>query len=777
MGVTLAVESIRENLNVKDKKQTLKKIGKHICIFALGVLYSLSGFGKSFSPFGIAFACSMQKGFLITATGGAVAGYFFSLDSVTALRYTAAILAMVVVMTALKTFYWLKDNPITSVVVVFICVFITGIAMVVAEGITALGVLLCFSEGAIGGVTTYAFIKCKSVFSVKNGLSCLTSKEATAIVISAVVLLLSINSFNIYKIYPAHIIASLLVLICGYYGRESGGAIVGVCSGVAMLLDEGNIYLLSFYALGGLLSGAFSQFGRIAGFFAYCFSGVAITVVAYNSANVLPLVIETVISGVLFFVITQKFNNKLEAVFLPAVTSPVIESVRSDIVSKLKRASEYSAEICESVTTVNKAITKSKQEDASGIIRRTRDKICGSCGLYDSCWGESQKNTSQNFDTLLNLKKEGVYLEYKTAPQSFASFCIRTENICSSFNKLYGEYTINQRMESRIREIHSSAAEQFINVAALLDSLSESVAKNVRFDMDIAARVRVAASGCGLNPTESCCYYNNTDKIVIELKIKKPYDKTLLHNLYVQLGVLSGRKLELPEITEDDEEVKLSYKEKSDYIIVSSVVQYNASEQRFSGDSYTTFQDNDGYFYALICDGMGTGTNAAVASSLAVSLFEKLIKAGFGIIPSIKTVNSALISKSGDECSVTLDLACVDLYTGHCEFYKCGAADSLVKKHNKIVNIGFSTMPLGILSECDIKNGGGSLSDGDVIVMCSDGVREEDYYPLRKELKGFGGGSVRNFTTSVSELIRRNQPPKNDDMTVLTLALTKNEDR
>ena len=35
-------------------------------------------------------------------------------------------------------------------------------------------------------------------------------------------------------------------------------------------------------------------------------------------------------------------------------------------------------------------------------------------------------------------------------------------------------------------------------------------------------------------------------------------------------------------------------------------------------------------------------------------------------------VNTCLISKSGDECSVTLDLTAIDLFTGHIEFFKCG---------------------------------------------------------------------------------------------------------
>jgi stage II sporulation protein E len=217
------------------------------------------------------------------------------------------------------------------------------------------------------------------------------------------------------------------------------------------------------------------------------------------------------------------------------------------------------------------------------------------------------------------------------------------------------------------------------------------------------------------------------------------------------------------------------YKEKAEYKIVSAGVQFNANGEKYSGDSFSTFQDNNGYFYAVICDGMGTGTKAAISSNLAVTLLEKLIKAGFGIKSSINTVNTSLISKSGDECSVTLDLVVFDLFTGRVEFYKCGASDTVVKRNGKIVDVGFSSLPLGIINNLDIGCGSGMLRAGDVMLVHSDGVREEDVDYLKRELKSFDNGNVRNFTTELCENIRRYHPQKNDDMTVLTLAITKND--
>ena len=542
-----------------------------------------------------------------------------------------------------------------------------------------------------------------------------------------------------------------------------------------MSLGTENVFLLGFYALGGLLSGAFSAFGRIASFVAFLFSGVAVTAIAFQKAEILPVLIETVVSGIAFIILTLKFNSNLERVFLPAVTSPVIDSVKSGIIGRLKNASEISSEIYTSLTTVNEALNKNDKNDVEDIIKKTREQVCGSCGLYDVCWKEGRDQTVNSFRSLLDLKKNGIYLEYKTIPQQFASACIRSENVSSSFNKLYSEYKLNETNQSRISEIYNLASQQFVNVSALLDSVCDDMSQDLTFDMDIAARVRAAAVSCGFEPLEACCVLNSAEKMTLEIKIKIPYDKTNVKNFSSQLDVITKRRLELPEIEIYGTYAHFVYKEKPIFKVVSAGVQFNADGERFSGDSFTTFEDKKGFFYAIICDGMGTGTKAAVSSNLAVTLLEKLIKAGFGIQSSVNTVNTSLISKSGDECSVTLDLAVFDLFTGRIEFYKCGAADSTVKRNGKITDVGFCSLPLGIINQADMGCGCGTLNASDVIVMCSDGVRPEDTAFLKRSLKEFQNGSVRNFTTDVCENIRRMQKGKKDDMTVLTMAIIKND--
>ena len=448
---------------------------------------------------------------------------------------------------------------------------------------------------------------------------------------------------------------------------------------------------------------------------------------------------------------------------------------KSEMFYKIKNASAVSTEICSSLTSVNDALSKSEKSDITYIPKKTKERVCGSCGLYDSCWGESFESTQDAFNTLLNMKKEGVYLEYKTVPQQFSARCIRTENVASSFNRLYGEYKIRRKNEMRFKEMNSLVAEQFVNVSSLLDSLCEDLDKEICFDMDTAARIRAAATNCSFQVLECCCVINELEKMTVEIKIKTQKGKITLSPLSEQIKLITSRSFELPLIDRQGECTRFVYKEKSEYKVLNSGVQFCANGEKYSGDTFSTFEDGKGLFYAVICDGMGTGTKAALTSGLAVTLLEKLIKGGFGIKAAINTVNTSLISKSGEECSVTLDLIVIDLFTGHTEFYKCGAADSVVKKNNRLIDISFSSLPLGILSNTEISCGTGTLGVGDAIVMFSDGVREEDLPYLKKSFKDFKGGNIRGFTCELCENIRRYQAEKNDDLTVITLVLTKNE--
>ncbi len=773
----MTATKVLHRTNEKEKHSYIKTAAMFALCTAGGFLASLAGINERFSPFGVAFAACVPEKYMLFATAGSVAGWFFTFGSVTALRYSSSVLALCVIMFALKAFKNVRSHPATPVITSFVCMLATGLAVVFASKPELPDMLICFSEACISGASAYLFTKSRDAISFKGGLSTMTSKEATAVILSLTVFMMSLKFLTVGSFVPVRVPACVLILLCAYYSREAGGAVVGVCSGAAMSLGSGSVLLLAFYAVGGLLSGVFSSMGKWACAASFILSGVAVGAIVGINEQTAAVLIEAAVSSLIFVIISLKFNSKLENLLAPGVVSPAIESVRTDIVRRLKNASEASAEICKSLNNVNDALVRADRRGIDDVFRKTRERVCGSCGLYDACWSEAFDISQDCFNTLLMLKKENVFLEYKTVPQHFASRCIRTESVCDSFNKMYLEHKARERVEARVREIYSLASDQFVNVSSLLDSLCGRVGEQVCFDMDTAAKARAAAVSCGYDVVDACCVIDSCDRIRLELHVKNSAaeENGVQRSVHTRLETLCGKKLDFPAVSDCGDEKLLVFCERPRYRIISSACRSCSNGEKHSGDSFTTFRDGDGYFYGIICDGMGTGARAAVSSGLAVTLLEKLIKAGFGMKAAIDTVNSSLISHSGEECSVTLDLVAVDLFTGGVEFYKCGASESFIRKNNRVITVGEPSMPMGILSVADSAWCSGTVSGGDMILMCSDGVRDDDKAFVRSELKSFGGGSVREFTSQLCELVRRYQPEKNDDMTVLTLAVVQND--
>ena len=164
--------------------------------------------------------------------------------------------------------------------------------------------------------------------------------------------------------------------------------------------------------------------------------------------------------------------------------------------------------------------------------------------------------------------------------------------------------------------------------------------------------------------------------------------------------------------------------------ILASVVRRRvvAKNESVCGDSVTVFKNNDGRFFALISDGMGTGSEASAVSQMAIAFLCNMLTVGGLSEELILMLNSFLRGASNEkcaECSATLDLLELDLMNGRASFYKCGAAASYIYRKGRLFKLRAESMPIGILPDVDLKKNDFELRRGDVVVMVSDGVTGE----------------------------------------------------
>lgn len=147
-----------------------------------------------------------------------------------------------------------------------------------------------------------------------------------------------------------------------------------------------------------------------------------------------------------------------------------------------------------------------------------------------------------------------------------------------------------------------------------------------------------------------------------------------------------------------------------------------SSAQGESGDKCCWFEGPGGRGYFLLCDGMGTGPEAAEESGEALELLRQLIEAGFPARSALRSFNSLCALRRAGGCA-TVDLLEVDLLTGKGWVYKWGSPASYLLRQGQLTRLGTPGPPPGLSQQARESADPLTLSGGERLIMVSDGVQ------------------------------------------------------
>lgn len=185
-----------------------------------------------------------------------------------------------------------------------------------------------------------------------------------------------------------------------------------------------------------------------------------------------------------------------------------------------------------------------------------------------------------------------------------------------------------------------------------------------------------------------------------------------------------------------------------------------------NGDTSLVFGDGTGVSYVILSDGMGSGKNAALESRMVVRMFKKLISSGVNYSSAVKLINSIMLAKSGEEAFATLDAVRVDLDDCNLTVIKSGASATLMRHRGSVMKIASSSFPIGIYEQSEIFIRNCECDEGDIIIMLSDGISENEYKFIRELL--LKDSDVKKI---VDEICAKsgifNPASHNDDVTVI----------
>lgn len=166
------------------------------------------------------------------------------------------------------------------------------------------------------------------------------------------------------------------------------------------------------------------------------------------------------------------------------------------------------------------------------------------------------------------------------------------------------------------------------------------------------------------------------------------------------------------------------FEEEPGYVYLTGTARAVKESETISGDNFACFEAGDANLILLLSDGMGSGYDACRDSEIVADMAESMLETGIGTETAVKLMNSALAGEGSRESLPTLDLCSLDLYEGECSFLKAGAAASFIKRGSAVEKITGETLPLGACGETGIHPVKRSVSDGDYIVMLTDGLTE-----------------------------------------------------
>ncbi len=189
--------------------------------------------------------------------------------------------------------------------------------------------------------------------------------------------------------------------------------------------------------------------------------------------------------------------------------------------------------------------------------------------------------------------------------------------------------------------------------------------------------------------------------------------------------------------------------------------------EKVCGDTVSFFETEDGCFYCLLSDGMGSGRDAALSSRLAAIMMEKLLTIGASPGDALRMLNKALQEKE-KEVFATVDLLQIDRYSAVATLIKAGAAPTLLFREGSCHRFESKTPPAGIMKDVIAEKRTFKVKKGDVLLLLSDGilqVEDED-----GDLPAVSGGNAHTVASAVLAAARERTECA-DDMSVCAVRI------
>lgn len=745
---------------------------------AVAFLMSNAFLFGTMAPFGVSFAASVKREHSLAAAAGAVLGYVFSYNPTSNVKYIIAVVLMLAANWVLgDSRFGVRYSGAVVPVVTFLAVLAADFAVFSLGGFTAYDAVLSVSEAALAGGTAFFMLRSINIASHRENLLSLPSSDLSCLIITFAIAMMALGTFTIGGISVGRTAAVFIILLCAKYGREAAGAVAGVTAGAAMgLLGSSFTFLAAAYGFGGLVAGMFGSFGSFGCAAMFVVVNGIVSLVLGGKFIVMNSMYEVFIASVVFVVIPSAWTDKL-MLARRGKAEAVTQTAKDIMLGKLYFASQAFLDISAMTKQVSDKLQTLQPADINSVYAKSVDAACTGCGQRADCWGGGFGSAMDSLNHLgETLRRRG-----KVAEQDITGLlgekCTHKNELAHAVNSEYNVFVQGIGSRRKVTQIRGVVTDQFDGMAMMLDSLAQEVSQIYEVDNRKNRQIADLFLRSKAEPSAVSSYEDKFGRLYIEVSLPAyKLSRLPMAELSAGLSALCETAFAMPVVREAEAVARLQFAQKAVLTAEYGRAQISCGGAKLCGDCTDFFVDARGRAHMLVSDGMGSGGKAAIDAAMTVSLLTKLINAGFEFDAALKMVNSALLVKSNEESLATVDIACVDLYTGKTEILKAGAAPSYVMRSSTVGKVEEMSMPAGILRGVEFKKSSMTLCEDDFIVMISDGVILTGSDWLYQQIRLSKRLPAQQMAQEIADTAKqRRTDSHDDDITVAVMKLSRSE--
>jgi stage II sporulation protein E len=747
--------------------------------FAIAFVLSGSGIFAGIAPFAVSFtAAAGSASGCIASMLGAIGGYFLSGTFFWAIKYVCIAVIICAATIVFRDTAVYRSNWFMPVVASVITACITLVTAIDA-GWSLPSVALVITDTVLAGGCAFFYKLALSPWSgrlnLEHGSEIIHTVSILILISTLLLSLAQIKVFGIISI--GRTAATLIIFLAAFKGGVGMGCATGISVGLAMdaassaALPGAHPIFCTAYGLAGMVSGIFSKQSRFVFAFSYILVGAVVAAVSIGNAGVPAILYEVFIASVIFMILPPSFMARL-SILLPGVGSG--HGVIKAREYTKKRVDQTALAFRDLYETVKTAVGNgSNDNDVATVFDKAADDICLSCLKTAKCWHLDYQSTVDAMNNATPAMLERGSLLESDLPEYFQRTCTSLPEYINSVNNELKSLLYRRQFKKRLRENQSAAFNQYSDISAILSGISEELGSGTSFEPEMENKLRKYLRSLNIQ-AETAVFRDRSGRLHAEIF---GANTNMLKKIPGYLDKLSAvfnvRLCTVDSETEPDRIYLLEAEPLSASVGISCK---KKNEKEPSGDRGAYFKTDEGILYVILSDGMGTGDHAARYSGDAVRILERFLRSGVAPETAVRILNDLMLLKNEDDTGcATVDLVCINLFSGSSRMFKYGAAPSYLRHGRTVRRVKGKSLAagLGIPPHDAPDQLKMELRPGSAAVIVSDGVTAgNDDSWLCEAISKFEGDEPRELAGSIIETAVAKNGAE-DDMTVIAIFVSE----